>query len=237
MKTPSPVRSHVVRIAPFYLSVVLVSALAGCAGSAEPDTGSASSSSPEETPGQTPVATGWMQTIPKTVRIDTGIHARRDGTTNKQSRRVHHASLLGLCSDAPNLDAGAVDRVGVDAPDYPGDSRTLYLYADAAQAKHRFRLVQQWLSGCDSAEGCCTMHLRPSNVGEQSLLEVTTDVGTGAGPTGRWLRLIRVGNALLLTDSNDGSLQGPTLNSDIGRQLRDLTPVITDMKVFASAPS
>ena len=47
--------------------------------------------------------------------------------------------------------------------------------------------------------------------------------------------MIRVGNALLLTDSNDDSLQGPTLTRDIRRQLRDLTPVLTDMKVFASA--
>ena len=185
------------------------------------------------------MAAGWLQTIPGTVRIDTNIHAGRDGTVSEQSRRVHRASLLGFCSnarslDAPSLDAASVDRVGVDAPDYPGDSRTLYLYADAAHAKHRFRLVQRWLSGCNGNEGCCTTHLRASSVGDQSLLEVTTDVGTGAGPTGRWLRLIRVGNALLLTDSNDDSLQGPTLNRDIRQQLRDLTPVLTDMKVFAS---
>ncbi len=60
-------------------------------------------------------------------------------------------------------------------------------------------------------------------------------MGPARGLQASWLRLIRVGNALLLTDSNDDSLQGPTLNRDIRRQLRDLTPVLTDMKVFASA--
>ena len=237
---PGPLRSRFVRIGPFYLSVVLLLALAGCAGSGEPVAESASSPSPVQTPGQTSMTTGWLQTIPETVRIDTNIHAGRDGTLSKQSRRVHQASLLGFCSnalglDVPSLDAGTVDRVGVDAPDYPGDARTLYLYADAAHARHRFRLVQHWLSGCDGNEGCCTTDLRPSSVGDQSLLEVTTDVGTGAGPTGRWLRLIRVGNALLLTDSNDDSLQAPTLNRDIRRQLRDLAPVLADLRVLVSS--
>ena len=176
---------------------------------------------------------GWLSTIPDSVDIATNIHPGRGGEISKQSRRVNRASLLGIsCPNPPDLGAGALDRLGVDAPDYPGDARTLFLYADAARARQQFHVVQDWLVPCDGTEACCTTQLRPSGLGAESLLEVTTDVGTGAGPTGRWLRLIRLGNALLLTDSNDDSLVGPVLRRDIRQQGAALAPVIKDMDVF-----
>lgn len=179
---------------------------------------------------------GWLQTIPDIVRVDANIHTGRDGTISKQSRRVHQASLLGIsCAKPPDLDAGAVDRIGVSAPDYPGDARTLYLYLDAEQARERFTRTRSWLAGCSGDEACCTTRLRASRLGDESLLEVTTDVGTGAGPTGRWLRLIVVGNALLLTDSDDGSLPGRALERDVRRQGHDLAPVIREMDVFSAS--
>lgn len=169
------------------------------------------------------------------MRVDRNVHAGRDGTISKQSRKVHRATLLGICGmKAPDLDTGATDRIGVQAPDYPADSRTLYLYLDAIEAAQRFTLVQNWLAGCDGIEECCTTTLRASRLGVESLLEVTTDVGTGAGPTGRWLRLIRVGNALLLTDSDDDALPGPFLEQDIRRQLHALKSVVSELSVFAN---
>lgn len=184
-------------------------------------------------PTQARAESGWLLTIPDSVNIAANIHAGRGGEISTQSRRVNRASLLGIaCPNPPDLKAGSLDRVGVDAPDYPGDSRTLFLYPDAARARQRFHAVQDWLTPCNGTEACCTTHLQPSDLGDQSLLEVTTDVGTGAGPTGRWLRLIRVGNAVLLTDSNDDSLAGPGLTRDVRQQRADLAPVMRDMRVF-----
>jgi hypothetical protein len=194
------------------------------------------SSAASRSPTGTPLKSGWLQTIPDTVRIDRNVHAGRDGSMSKQSRKIHRASLLGICGlEPPDLDIGATDRIGVEAPDYPGDSRTLYLYTDATQAAQRFTLTKEWLAGCDGNQECCTTTLRASSLGDWSLLEVTTDVGTGAGPTGRWLRLIRVGNALLLTDSDDDASPGPSLERDIRRQQDALKPVVSDLRVFAAA--
>lgn len=195
-------------------------------------TGTAPASSP---PTDIPTSSKWLHAVPATVHIDRNVHEGRDGSVSKQDRRVHRASLLGVCGEGPlDLDAGATDRIGVEAPDYPGEARTLYVYADATQAAQRLAVVRNWLEACDAVEEWGTTELRSSDLGESSLLEVVTDVGTGAGPTGRWLRLIRVGNALLLTDSDDGEFAGPALERDIRRQEHDLAPVIRDLGVFVA---
>lgn len=183
-----------------------------------------------------PLLSEWLHVVPATVHIDKNVHVGRDGPTSEQSRKVHSASLLGVCGSEPlDLNVGATDRIGVEAPDYPGESRTLYLYADASQAAQRLSVVRDWLGGCDADEEWGTTALRTSRLGESSLLEVVTDIGTGAGPTGRWLRLIRVGNALLLADSDDGASPGPALERDIRQQEHDLAPVIHDLNAFRAA--
>lgn len=197
---------------------------------------SGGSATPSDSPPNSPLLSEWLHVVPATVHIDRNVHVGRDGSTSEQSRKVHRASLLGVCGREPlDLDRGATDRIGVEAPDYPDESRTLYLYANATQAAQRLTMMRDWLGGCDADEEWGTTELRTSSLGESSLLEVVTDVGTGAGPTERWLRLIRVGNGLLLTDSEDGASPGPALERDIRRQEHDLAPVIHDLDVF-SAP-
>jgi hypothetical protein len=237
---------HLGLAVPWLVMVALT--VVGCAEDPEAATPPAGrASSPTPTPGSSP-ATGptlsratltsnwpgdWATEIPERLRLDTGM-PRSDSDQRAAEESV--LQQVELCESGTLLAGQPVDEqlVAVSGPEY-GEFRAVRLYVDQEAAVAAYRTVVERARACPrrTMPGGTTWHHRVWR-GELGGARSTTIVQTyevdGMVVIGAsWWRLIRVGNALLLTGTSGEAMPGQTLRLSLREQARAVEPVVAEV--------
>lgn len=220
-------RTVLVVAATVVLAVVLL-ACASCAGSTLRDGGAAADATGTGTSWDT-----WTGRIPEGLRIDHGM-PRPAGDVGSDEGALE---AVELCAPRTLVAGHPTDvrTVAVSGPEY-GEFRSLRVYADDDAARASYDTVVARARDCPSRDtrgGTTWRHQvreRGPTVdvgGDASVVVVQTyEVDDMVVVGASWWRLVRVGNALLVTGTGGEYLPGSALDRGLREHARDVRPVV-----------
>jgi hypothetical protein len=184
----------------------------------------------------------WLTSIPARFPLAAGYPETNGDGTSVKVNRVGGSLPLQLCGSEVATDAGLRDaaQAAYSAPE-DSRSRDLVLYQGSEAAAQALATVRTSVAGCAEETVGATDQVReeyPYDAGDESFAwteRYRTDGAIGTGLTD--YHVVRVGNALLLVTTYDGTARSGDSAAQVGRaEARDAAPVVQAMQLFAERP-